>query len=83
MDGISTTPTRSLIRRAIFGQTGPPTRIDCLALLWEYKRKVSFPGTQRYISLLRNRTRSRQPCAVANLRSNLLSCNSVSWEDSV
>ena len=31
MDRLFTKPTRSLIRHAIFSQTGPPRRADCLA----------------------------------------------------
>ena len=59
---LSTTARRSLIRYASLNQTGPPRRVDYLAPLWEYLRKVSFRRTQRYISQFRNRTGSRLPC---------------------
>ena len=39
---LSTSSTRSLIHYAIFNQTGPPWRVDCLAPLWEFGRQVSF-----------------------------------------
>ena len=39
-----TTPKRSLMRYAIFSQTGPPPRqVDCLAPLLECGRKMCFP----------------------------------------
>ena len=50
---LSTTPTQSLIE--------PPQRMECLAMLQEYRRKVSFPMTQQYNAQFRNRTESRQP----------------------
>ena len=59
---LSTTSTRSLIHYAIFNQTGPPWRVDCLAPLWEFERQVSFSRTQRYFIQFRNQIGSRQPC---------------------
>ena len=47
---LSTTPTRSWVSHAVFSQTEPPRRVDCLFSLWDYGRKVSFPRTHRYIA---------------------------------
>ena len=41
---LSTTPTQSLIRRAIFYQNGSPRQVGCLTPLWEYRRKVFSQG---------------------------------------
>ena len=49
MNRLFTTPTRNLIRFAIFHQTEPPRWVDCLAPLWDCKRKVSFPRTQQRV----------------------------------
>ena len=50
------TPTRNWISGVIFSQTGSPRRVDCLAPLWEFRCKVSFPRTQQCIAQFRNRT---------------------------
>ena len=60
VDRLSTTPSRSLIRHAIFSQTKPLRRVNCLISLWKYRRKVSFPRTQRFVARLMNQTDSRQ-----------------------
>ena len=69
---LSTTPTLSLIRYAIFGQTGPPRPIDYLAPLWECRRKVS---PKDYDMLPNSGTEpGADDLAVANLCSYPLSC---------
>ena len=44
MDRLSTALTQSLIRHAIFSQTGTPRRVDCLVPLCEHKRNCLSHG---------------------------------------
>ena len=43
-----TTLSQSLIRHAIFWAK-PPQQANCLAPLWKYRRKLSFPTMHRPI----------------------------------
>ena len=47
----------------IFSQTGPRRRVNALAPLRDYRRKVFFSRTQRYTAQFRNQTKCRQPCS--------------------
>ena len=51
---LSTTPTRSLIRYAIFSQTWPSRQIDRLVPLWEYRSKESMYKSIHKILLITN-----------------------------
>ena len=74
MDCLSITPTRY----AIFGQTGPPRRLDCLiplgsigmkSLSQEHKDTFSSSGTERRADYF----------AIANLGSYSGSCTAALW----
>ena len=83
MNRLSTTPTRSLIRYAIFSQTGPPRRVNCFAPLREYRHKESFPRTQQNIAKFAETEPRADNLTIDNLRSHPQSCPAVSWDDSV
>ena len=79
--GLSTTPIRTLIRYAIFSQTGPPRQVDYLAPLWEYRRKVSLQG--HYDTLSNSETEvGADNLASAYLRFYLLSCTIANSNES-
>ena len=88
---LSTTPTRSLMRYAIFSQTGSPRLVDYLALYVEYRRKVSIPRTQRSIAQFGNRIEIdnlaiaylADNLAIAYLRSYPQSSTAASWDKRV
>ena len=61
---VSTTSTRSLIRYAIFYQTGPPCRVDCLAPLWELGVKCLFKNTTLYCPIQDPTTLQLPACAL-------------------
>ena len=83
MDCRSTAPTQSLIRHyAIFGQTGPPQWVDCLAPLRKYRREVSFPRDNSTLPSSGTELRAHN-FAITYLRSYLLSCTAASWDDIV
>ena len=76
MDHLSTTSAQSLIRHAIYSQTGPPRRVDAWhsygsisvkCLFHRYNDQLPSSGTEPKVDNL----------AVANLRSYLLSCTAA------
>ena len=85
---MSATLTRSLIRYANFGRTGPLRRLDCFDPLLECQCNEFLPRTQRSLVRFRNRTDNLEKervnnFAVANLRSHPLSCTAASLGISV
>ena len=61
-------------------QTGPPRRVDCLALLWEYRRSVFPEDKTTHCPVQKPRV---DKLTVVTMRSYQLNCIAASWDISV